>query len=256
MGLKMKIGLGFFVVMLVFLVLVVFGNVVPIKNITPAKNTNTASLQKIAEPTRYFNDIETGGSFNSAANNITKELASKLSKKIVEINPTGPIAGQNGQSLLAPTVVESIDVGIAEAFKQFDREYFLPTIDKGSLKVISANKEALDYYIAILPTTLKHRASDLNFSLEDKDVQEKLLKAISIYEEIINKLRQLPVPETLSDFHQKEISLVTGQKRVLEALADQERDPIKAVLALQFSQIINNEFLVLKSQFSKIVNQQ
>lgn len=262
MGLKMKIGLGFFVVGLIFLALVIFGNVVKMQTIPPAnsflaegKKNNSASLQQIAESTRYFNNIGADASSNSIAGNLTKELASKLSKKIVEINPAGPVAGQDSQSLIAPPIMESIDDGVAEAFKQFDRGYFLPVITKESLKIVDAKKEAVDYYISILPITLKHRAPDLNFSLDDSDFEERLPKAISAYEEIINKLYQLPVPETFGDFHQKKIGLITGQKRILEALTNQEQDPIKAILALQFSQIINDEFVILKNQFSKITNQ-
>ena len=256
MGLKMKIGLGFFVVLLFFLAMIIFGNIIGIQNIPPAnsylvledKKANSASLQQIAEPTRYFNDIETGTNPNSVARNLTKELASKLSKGLVEINPNGPTAGRNGQSLIAPPLIESIDAGVIEAFKKFDQDYFLPPITKESLKIVSNSQEAFDYYVAVLPMVLRHRASDLNFSLEAGDLEERLPKAVSAFEEIINKLYQLPTPERLAELHRRTIGLILGKKRVLETLLNQEEDPVQAILAIQMLEIIDEEFKKLKSQ--------
>lgn len=61
-------------------------------------------------------------------------------------------------------------------------------------------------------------------------------------EQVIKDLYALPAPPSLADWHRREVELIKAQYNVVSAVADARHDPLRALVALQFWQALNDEF--------------
>lgn len=259
LGLKGKIGLSVVIVSLVVLFFIVFGNLVIPQPFSQTSLTNrvregssVADLQQIAEPTRYFNPTNLNSDTDQTQNdNLTRQLASRIGQMIAERNPTGPQTSNNKTTIAVPSIENSVEDIVAEASKKFDVSYFRPEIKIGNLKTLPDGADNEEYYLDSLQIILKKYFTGLNIDFNEENLIENLKQLIPKYNEAVDQLYRLPVPLAIVPLHQKEISLVIGQKRVFEAIANQQDDPVQALLAIQFFKTIQEEFAKVKTEFSK-----
>ena len=249
MGLKHKMGLGFFVVASLFLALVLFGNffVKPkaplLSGIATVKDMKNGDLQIIEEPTRYVNNANVFTSSNGE--NLTRGLATKISQMIIEKNPNGPQMANQERTLSVLSTENFVQNAVGDALKNFDASYFQPEIPKSDIKV-GENK---DYFKNFQDIIQKNFA---NLTLKWENAKNNNFdQLIGAYNKTIDEFYKLLTPENLAYIHQKEIGLLTGQKRIAETLKDYEADPMQALLALQYSETINKEFEKLKAEIAK-----
>lgn len=249
-GLKYKIGLGFFVVALLFLATVLFGiffvnpETLSVNKTGIISNVKIGDLQKVEESTRYFNLPNAENPLKSE--NLTRDLASKISQMIIEKNPQGPQTANKEKVLSVLSTENFVQNAIGDALKNFDSAYFQPTIEKSDLN-IGENK---DYFKNFQDIILKNFANlTLKWENAKNNNFDQLLES---YNKTINEFYKLIVPENLVSIHQKEISLLTGQKRITETLKNYESDPMQSLLALQYSETINKEFENLKAEIKKV----
>ncbi len=252
-GLKHKIGLGFFVVASLFLALVLFGNFIvkpkalSLSNIATVKDVKIEDLQVIGESTRYLNptNIYTPNKEGS----LTRDLAIKISQMIIEKNPNGPQIANQERVLSVLSTESFIQNAVGDALKNFDASYFQPEIQKSDIKV-GENKD----YFKNFQDIIQKNFADLTLKWESAK-NNNFDQLISAYTKTIDEFYKLLVPENLSYIHQKEIGLLVGQKRITETLKDYENDPMQALLALQYSETLNKGFEELKMEIEKIMRQ-
>lgn len=253
-GLKAKIGLGFLLAFLFLVTLIIFGNLVKIQPV-PAigipmqdqANQNNEALQKIAESNRYYNPIsyrnETGQIVTARENNLTNSIAAQLSQIIIDKNPLGPTEADGQRAIKTPLIEDSLPSLVDTALGNFDFGAFRPEIKKGDLKIIGNSQDSFDYYLSSLQQTLKK-----NFA----SASENINQVIDQYKKALPELYQLPVPEQLAAFHQKEIGLITSQKLAFESLSQYEADPLKAIMAVRYLSGLNEEFDSLKRELDEL----
>ncbi len=241
-GLKAKAGLLFFVCIGIFTGLVAFGNFIAPKKINalPEKQdfSGTAqitdSLQNaIGDPTplselRGASEPANGTapSTSDTGNNLTQNLASLIGKSIVDKNPEGP-AGDNLTVMGADGMA---DAAVEESMKHFNPAYFSPDVLRGELAVDDTQTAAA--YRAAAAKIIADNES-LPPPVAGTPVAEKMKTLAKRYGDEADALRALAVPPALVAEHMNAIRIAEGRRRILEAVADYENDPIYAMLALK-----------------------
>ncbi len=225
MGLNAKIGLGFLIVLGIFIAVVIFGNSIalPAPHIATLENqasVESALLKTAPEETRYINPA------TSENANVTKDLASIVSKDIINRNPEGPQA----QKLSVPDAALIAQKALEESTKNFDPSYFNLVVRRE--EIIINNTQDADTYRAATRQIIADIENNF-YPKSDAPLKDRLNELAKLYENAARDLRALSVPETLAPEHQKIISMVIGKERILETAADYENDPIRAMLALK-----------------------
>ena len=266
LGLKAKLGLGFVLVISVFSFLVIFGNFIAVKSLPevagPPSEANSSggdSLQKIAQPTRYYNDIRSPNNNVAsvelnAPKNLTGTVASELGQMIVQRNPDGPLNFDNKKTVKAPNLEASVASAFSSTVQNIDTSHYQPEIKKEDLKIVSNSPEAAVYYLTALRDALITNFKNLKINWNnDSEIIENIDSVLQNYDQSIKKLYLLPVPENLVKIHQKEISLVTAQKRIWESLSRHKEDPLRGIIAYEFFQSNNEEFAKLKAEIADFI---
>lgn len=223
------------------------------------EKVSSADLVGSSKPTADFISFEQSFVKSAPSNNLTFDLAKELSKNIVQRNPEGPEQIDNKQwiNVLDPeTAVAAIADG---ALSKFDPKEYQPEIALSDLKIIKdSSPSAETLYLKTFRDILTYNFKD---GLQDKAISltaDSLVgvdKIIDAYAKALKNFYELPAPESLVAVHQKEIMLLTGQKKIFEALAKYQEDPLAAFLAVQVYEQLNGEFDKLNEQIREIIQE-
>lgn len=190
---------------------------------------------------------------SSAQKNLMASVSEELGKNILAHNPDGPTTIEEKQwvDVVGPETIS--DTLAQQALKNFSPEDFLPNINPSTLK-ISARSDAIveTAYLRAFHDILNHYFQDSKINFTDGALVNSDA-ILANYQQALAAFYQLEVPESLLFIHQKEISLLTGQRHLMETLASAQTDPMKAFLALQFFEKLTDEFTVLQNTITRFV---
>jgi len=239
LGLKTKAGLLFFISVGIFACIVVFGNTIASKKIRSVPEADPYERIGKSEdipqnpigvtvPLNTENEVSNSEKIPTITSemsaNITQSLASLIGKNIVDKNPEGP----TGENLTVMGADGMADMATKELLKQFNPAYFLPEISTD--EIIIDNTENSATYRTLAEAIIAKAESTLP---QDKtSVTEKMKFFAKNYERAVTELRALAVPQEIATEHIKTIRITEGRRRIFEAVADYENDPIYAMLAL------------------------
>lgn len=132
-------------------------------------------------------------------------------------------------------VVEQALTSSREAFKP-------PTISIADLHVVPASSDARAQYVTdmkvVLNEWLQGAEQDYelmkNLTTDDRAVAvEGLARSVEHYDRVIERLRQISVPEDASTNHRAMVSALMGYSFMVASIRDMERDPVRATAAVQ-----------------------
>lgn len=182
-------------------------------------------------------------------NNVTREFAGEVGKDIVVRNPDGPATIEDKQwiSVLEPN--QAVETLIADGIKNFNAKDFIPDVPRASLR------------IAVVPASVYFRGfQDIlqhNFGSVAVDLASESLTGIGdlivAYDRAIKIFYDTEVPEDLVAVHQREIQLLTAQKKIFEAIAGYQDDPLRAILANELLQKVTDDFGKLKNTIAEYI---
>ncbi len=191
-----------------------------------------------------------------ASENLTNELIQSLAGNIVRQNPSGPETIE-GKSWLNVNNPEDIaNQLIAEAAQKFDPESLKPVIDENKLKIIGDNSQAsLLNYLISLGTIILNSSNKIPATiLEPENLSVDVLnQAIGVYENTIEKIYDLRVPQLALDIHKKELSLFGAAKNSLEKITNYEKDPLTAMLVAKNLISLDSQFNDLKKEIAEFI---
>ena len=238
LGLKAKAGLLFFVSAGIFAGVVVFGNTVArdkINSVAEKEVSNVAqkatSLEDlIGETVSIIEEtaveaVPTVTPQKITNGNLTESVASLIGKNIVDKNPEGPV----GDNLTLMGADGMADAAITESLKHFNPAYFTPEILRGDITVDDA-QTVTAYRAAVAKITTETESQTLP---ADASVKDQMTTYAKNYAVAASGLYALPTPSALVAEHMQAIRIALGKRRILEAAADYENDPIYAMLALK-----------------------
>lgn len=232
MGLSLKIGLGFLIAILGSIV--IFGNIVAPKN-TVSFEKSAEAIQTL-ESTRYINPATSGQS-----ENFTKNLASVIGKNIIDLNPAGPtdkkLTVEQAQIIAEKTLNESL--------QKIDLSRFSPLIPLDTITIADNS-----HYTASLAMILKEHLDALRQKQPTNSPSDDITTVLSLYQNSITKLKQLPTPQNYTSKQQSILSILQGQINALHALQDYENDPVQGLVALQAFIDAEKKLIVLTPKLS------
>ena len=164
-------------------------------------------------------------------------------------NPAGPgTAGAQKLNLIKPT--DAVDKFIAEGLASFDPAVFHPRVPITDLVIVADGTEAFRNYLRESQNILREKFSGARFeNLNDLSKME-FTPVLASYKAAVDALLKLPVPQSLATLHQREISLIKGQTKMMAALSRYNEDPLQAYLALNVGGQLNDEFSSLNQEFA------
>ncbi|MEK7115138.1 MAG: hypothetical protein AAB847_02155 [Patescibacteria group bacterium] len=176
--------------------------------------------------------------------NITKDLANEISKDILVRNPDGPKKLNNEKWIDVANPEQMADLLTEEGLKNFNPKDFQPEIKLTDLRISSPptgepSAVAAEIYFRTFRDILKHDFENARVDLSSSNLTG-IETVIAAYDRAIKNFYNLETPEKLTDIQKKQISLLTGQKKVFEVLANYQNDPVQAYLAAQvFGELMN-----------------
>lgn len=153
---------------------------------------------------------------------------------------------------------KSISQYLENEVKKFDANNLKPVIDPKNLKIINDSSEA----------AIKEYVNNLNIVYKDlNNIDQKILienssleipinfnLIISAYQKIIDSLYKIAVPQNLTFVHQEQIALLSAQRNAFKIIKDYEKDPMKAILAMEAGEKFNQDFINLTEAFNQMIN--
>jgi|SRR3989344_5096646 len=168
--------------------------------------------------------------------NITKDLAGEISKDILVRNPDGPNEIDNEKWINVANPEQIADLLTEEGLNNFNPKDFQPEIKLTDLKISNSSAEI---YFRTFRDILKHDFENARVDLSSPDLTG-ISSVIQAYDRAIKNFYNLETPEKLTEIQKKQISLLIGQKKVFEVMANYQNDPVQAYLAAQvFEELIN-----------------
>lgn len=190
---------------------------------------------------------------NPALPNVTTDITAELAKDIIARNPEGPatIDAKQWINVLDPETAAAAVA--AEGLKNFNPADFQPEIANADLNISAdASPTAIRLYLKTFRDILQH-----NFSAARVDFSNAALTGIAglitTYDQAIKDFYRLTAPAPLTDIHRREISLLTGQKKVFERLANYQQDPVQAVIALRAYEELGEQFNQLNAAVAQFI---
>lgn len=185
--------------------------------------------------------------------NVTADMTAELAKDIIARNPEGPatIDAKQWINVLDPETAAAAIA--AEGLKNFNPADFQPEITNADLNISAdASPTAIRLYLKTFRDILQH-----NFSAVRVDFASAALTGIgdliAVYDRAIKDFYRLTAPAPLADIHRREISLLTGQKKVFERLANYQQDPVQAVIALRAYEELGEQFNQLNTAVAQFI---
>ncbi len=177
--------------------------------------------------------------------NITKDLANEISKDILVRNPNGPSKIGDEQWIDVVDPEKITDLVIGDGLKNFDAKDFESEISINQFKITSDNSvSAQTVYFKTFIDILTHNFQNIHADFTDPKLagSSELFKS---YDQAIGAFYNLEVPSQLVSYHQQELNLLTSQKKIFEALANYEKDPVRAILVNQLLSGVDAKLLDL-----------
>lgn len=220
-------------------------------NLVPAINQIPTPSPLAAAPETSFPSLSFKTDPTTA--NITQNVAAAIGKDLLERNPEGPATVEDTQWINVLDPEKFSENLIAEGLKQFDPQEFQPAVPRSSLKITSsADAASQQLYLKTFHDILRYRFGTTAVDLGAPELTG-LNNLIGAYDRALTDFYNLPVPENLASVHQKEISLLTGQKKIFEHLIAYRTDPVQALLALQTLQQLNQQFSQLNDAIAEVI---
>ncbi len=93
-------------------------------------------------------------------------------------------------------------------------------------------------------------------SLMDGGNSAPLVHIIEAYDTMYTTLSSAKVPKSMKDFHVKSLVFLKNMDTVLRAIADNQADPLRAYIAMQYIQTLSDEWASISSDFALFSKQQ
>ena len=133
-------------------------------------------------------------------------------------------------------------------------EKFKPAILTENLRIIYKTDDQLsENYFKSFVKIIDTGSVSVQGQLKNPALSD-LSQLISSYQQIIESLYQLPVPENLLGIHKKELVLLETQKKIFELMQDYQDNPLQALLAFQAQENLNAEFVELKNAVNEFIS--
>jgi len=179
--------------------------------------------------------------------NFTNDLVAKMSSKVVggEIVPkkeNGAITLENPSS-----VEEAMQAAIQRSYQEFSP----PNIPTEQLNIsLDSSDEAIKKYAGEISRTL---APINNVSVIDIDEGKvSMATLVKLCENTASEIKKIKVPSSLTALHKKQIGLLIAQANILRAIYETEEDPLKATIAFNQMDKINNSAAKILTDIEKI----
>ncbi len=189
--------------------------------------------------------------------NVTEDLADEISKDILVRNPEGPNEIDREKWINVANPEQMADLLTEEGLKKFDPKDFQPEIKLADLRISNPptgepSAVAAEIYFRTFRDILKHDFENARVDLNSPDLAG-IGAVIKAYDQAIKNFYNLETPEKLTDIQKKQISLLIGQKKVFEVMANYKNDPVQAYLAAQVFEEMNSNFLSLNSEIINFI---
>jgi hypothetical protein len=175
----------------------------------------------------------------SSAQNATQEIAKNIAKEIIRQNP-------EGLTEIKPD--QLANEALSKQIQQMDLSDFSPEINWSDLKIINTSDYSIaENYLKNFQAILRNNFNRLSveFSRPTALDFQKLAEA---YRKSVSEFYNLVTPQALAIIHSEQIRLMSVQKAIFENLSDYEKDPIKALVALQLSKEVDEKLNDLKKE--------
>ncbi|MEZ4156631.1 MAG: hypothetical protein R3B52_01455 [Candidatus Paceibacterota bacterium] len=201
-----------------------------------------------------FSTVESLNSVKSPTDgNLTQEISKALAKDLVDKNPDGPLQTESGAQIAAIDPDQLVATTLQKAIEEFDASALRGKVDEGQIVFTStSDKEAQADYFEEMNSLIKKNLKGLSINYE-KPEATNFPVFVSTYEKIIADLYALPVPRVISGFHANLIELFLTQRNIYALLANYQTDPLQALLALDFADSVDDEFITLSNQMNKYI---
>jgi len=185
------------------------------------------------------------------AANLTETFADAIGDDLIERNPEGPSEIDGTEWLDVEDPAALADELLAAALEGFDYQSLKQEVIDSDLRIITEHdsETVVEDYLNEFQLILKRNA--LEVSLLDEFSPYSLQQLVNIYQQTVNELYILPVPEEYVSLHKREIELVSAQKEIFKLAGEYNQDPMQAFLALQAIEIIDQELAKLKEDFNR-----
>ncbi len=213
---------------------------------TPISELSSAVKEVLSEP----QEVVRASNFGE---NATNKLATSIAKEIIALNPTGPgPEGMQRLSVVNPELV--VDKLTANALQNFDTKEFRPHVSPANFNIIEDSKSAFEDYLKGFFTTLRGNFVGININTSGAGLSaEDANKMLDAYDRTIASLLALSVPKSLIFIHQQELSLVMGQKKMFQMMAEYSRDPLQALLAINEGESLHKDFVLVGKEIAEFV---
>ncbi len=181
--------------------------------------------------------------------NATRLLSEKIAKELLVKNPNGPalLEGKRGLTVDDPEAI--VDMVLSEELARMNFEEFKPTVNAAEFNIVPASKAASEKFFAEFKEALMLYAAHRITGNNPRD----LSPLVRVADEAIAKLKIIPVPANLAAILAKELTLVTTERNIYDAVAHADTDPFRALVALQMWDPLNAEFSELSAAITAFV---
>ena len=184
----------------------------------------------------------------SNAKNATEEIAKNIAEEIIKQNPEGLLDTDAGKAINAMDPQRLADEVLSKQIAEMDLSDFSPEIKKSDLKIVNTSDSAVaENYLKNFQAILKNNFGRLgvDFSQPTAADFQKLAEA---FQKSVAQFYNLVAPQSLASIHSEQIRLMSIQKSIFANLASYEKDPMKALVALQLSKEVDLKLNELKNQ--------
>lgn len=197
-------------------------------------------------------DSEIVRASNFGEKNTTNQLATSIAQEIIALNPMGPgPKGSQKLNIISPDAV--VDRLTARAIKNFDSNEFRPHVSPANFKIVADSKEAFEIYFKGFFGALRNNFVGLDIGNGTSLSEDEANRMLAAYDKAMGNLTALAVPRSLIFIHQQELSLVMGQKRMFQMLAEYSRDPLQAILAINEGENLHKDFEVVGKEITEFI---
>jgi hypothetical protein len=165
-----------------------------------------------------------------------------------------------GGGITQQNLESSINQYFENEIKKFDANSLKPIISSKNLKIINdLSKEAVENYIKNLNAVYKDLINiDQKILIKNSSLEIPINfnVAINAYQKIIDSLYKIAVPQNLNFVHQEQIALLSAQRNAFKIVKDYEKDPMKAMLAMEAGEKFSQDFISLTETFNQLLTSQ
>lgn len=185
-----------------------------------------------------------------AFNNLTESLTETISKEILEKNQAGPLNEQGDSWINVEDPELFVQKIIEKELAAFDPESLYPKIDLARIKTSKDNsKGAQEAYFSAFYKIFEKNFSGVSINFENPQATD-FFSLIGAFKKAESEFYDLPAPEILSGFHQRQIVLLGAQANLFSLIRDFETDPLLAFIATQYGDSLTDQVIVLLNEIN------